>query len=245
MKTRTWAPVLFVRSFFVQGTFNYRSLIGGGFAWLMLPVLRRTYGGDEELAEALERHAVPFNTHPYLVGVVAGAVTRMEEQRTDPETINKFKEAIRGSLGSLGDRLIWTAVLPTLLLAALVAWSLGGSHWLIVGSFLILYNVVHLGLRGWGLVVGLKEGADVGRRLGGASLGRWADMLTGGGCVLLGVLCGVLAMGPLPSAPQGWLWSAGAVGCFVYGLRRGSRAVRPARFVLVVVLSLIALRGLT
>ena len=40
---RHWAPRLLVRSLFVQGAFNYRSLVGGGFAWLLLPVLRKAY----------------------------------------------------------------------------------------------------------------------------------------------------------------------------------------------------------
>ncbi len=245
MKTSRWGPVLFLRSFFVQGAFNYRSLLGGGFAWLLLPVLRETYRGHEELGLALERHAVPFNGHPYLVGVAAGAVARLEEQGADPETIRKFKEAIRGPLGSLGDRLVWAALRPMLLLGALVGWALGGSPWLIAGSFLIVYNAVHLGLRGWGLSVGLKEGANVGGRLRSASLGRWADRLASVGCVLLGVLSGVLATGPISLGARGWAWAALAVGCFAVGLRGGARMVRPARLVLVVVLTLIAFMGIT
>jgi mannose PTS system EIID component len=242
---RNWTPRLFLRSFFVQGAFNYRSMLGGGFAWVILPVLRKAYADPEELRAALDRHAVPFNAHPYLIGVAAGAVTKLEQDGAAPETIEKFKAAIRGPLGSIGDRLVWAAVRPVLLLGTLLAWSLGASPWLIVGSFLILYNVVHLGLRWWGLSVGLAEGTQVAARIKGASLGRWADRLASVGCVLLGVVSGVLATGPLSFGPRGWVWSLAAVACFAFGVGRGARSVRPARLVLVAVLSLIAFMGLT
>jgi mannose PTS system EIID component len=239
-----WRPQLLARSFFVQGAFNYRSLMGGGFTWVMLPVLRRTYANPDELSAALQRHALPFNAHPYLVGIAAGAVTKLEQDGVDPATIAKFKDAIRGPLGSLGDRLVWAAVRPALLLGALLAWALGAPPWLIVASFLILYNAVHVGLRWWGLSIGLREGMAVGRRLKSATLGRWADRLARVGCVLLGLVSGVLVTGPLSSGPQGWLWSVAAVACFVFGVGRGARSIRPTRLVLVAVLSLIAVMGL-
>jgi len=242
---RDWTALLFTRSFFVQGAFNYRSLLGGGFAWLILPVLRRAYSDPAELAAALDRHSVPFNAHPYLIGVAAGAVTKLEQDGVDAETIAKFKAAIRGSLGSLGDRFVWAALRPVLLLGALLAWALGADPWLIVGSFLILYNVVHLALRWWGVSVGLNEGTRVAGRLKGASLGLWAERLAGVGCVLLGVVSGVLATGPLSLGRGGLIWSFAAVACFSLGIRRGSRSIRPVRLVLVAVLSLIAFMGLT
>ncbi len=93
---------LFLRSFSVQGSWNYQTLIGTGFAFLLLPALRRVYRGEEEaLREAVARHSELFNSHPYLVTVAAGAVARLEEERTPPEVIRRFKSALRGCLGSL------------------------------------------------------------------------------------------------------------------------------------------------
>ena len=34
------------RTFAVQGSWNYRTMIGGGMAFAMLPLLRRIYAGD-------------------------------------------------------------------------------------------------------------------------------------------------------------------------------------------------------
>ena len=123
-------------------------------------------------------------------------------------------------------------------------WALGADPWLIVGSFLIVYSIPHFGLRWWGLKIGLEKGVQVGGPLGRASLGRWADHVADLGCVLLGMVAGVLVMGPLAEGSRGWLWGVAALACFAIGLRRGAKSVRPTRLVLVAVLSVIALVGL-
>jgi mannose PTS system EIID component len=242
VRSRGFAATAFLRSFFIQGSWNYRSLIGGSFAWVLIPALRRIHGADAE--KAVARHVEPFNSHPYLVGIAAGAVIRMEEEGVDPETIRRFKEAVRGPLGGLGDRLVWATIRPSLLVLALLAWAVGlPAAWVVVG-FLLAYNAVHLGLRWWGLQVGLAEGAGVARRLREVDLGRRAGRIGGHGAMALGVLCGVLVTGPLEFGLWGWVWSAAAVGGFGFGLKRGSLAIRPARLALGGALVIIIVTGL-
>ena len=70
----------FLRAFLIQGSWNYRTMLGGGFAFAILPVLRVVYRGDPAgFEEALQRHSEHFNAHPYLASVALGAVARMEE----------------------------------------------------------------------------------------------------------------------------------------------------------------------
>jgi len=98
----------FLRSFTIQGSWNYRSMVGGGVAFCLLPVLRavaRTRG--EPLQDALQRHVGHFNAHPYLTSLALGAIARLEADGEDPEAVQRFKAAIRGPLGGLGDALIW------------------------------------------------------------------------------------------------------------------------------------------
>src|SRR5690606_32454688 len=65
--------------FAIQGSWNYRTLIGTGFAFALLPLLRSRYRGDPaRLRESLERHASLFNSHPYLAPVALGAVAQLE-----------------------------------------------------------------------------------------------------------------------------------------------------------------------
>lgn len=186
---------LLLRSFAVQGSWNYQTLIGTGFAFLVLPALRRLFHGDEEaLRTAVARHAELFNSHPYLVTVAAGAVIRLEEDGTPPETVRRFKNALRASLGSLGDRLVWLAWRPACALLALALLLLGLPWWAAVATFLLAYNALHLWLRSWGLGVGLRDGMAVGKALREAPLQRLGDRAADAGAVLAGFAC-VLAVG--------------------------------------------------
>ncbi|MGH7464052.1 MAG: PTS system mannose/fructose/sorbose family transporter subunit IID, partial [Longimicrobiales bacterium] len=47
---------VFLRSFSIQGSWNYRTLQGSGFAYALMPVLRWVYGDTEQLQEAVVRH---------------------------------------------------------------------------------------------------------------------------------------------------------------------------------------------
>jgi len=182
----------FLRSFLIQASWNNRTMIGGGFAFAMLPVLRRLHRGDPEgFRVALQRHSEHFIAHPYMADRELGAVCRMEEEERDPEEIRRFKLALRGPLGSLGDALIWVGWRPATVLAALVLALAGASPGTTVLSFLVLYNLGHLALRVWGFRVGLERGSQVGDPLRTVALPRQADRFAAVGVFLLGGLVGV------------------------------------------------------
>ena len=52
---------------FLQGSWNYERMQNGGYAYSMIPALRKLYPDKKDLSAALQRHLVFFNTHPYLV----------------------------------------------------------------------------------------------------------------------------------------------------------------------------------
>src|SRR5258708_27892190 len=56
--------------------------------------------------------------------------------------------------------------MPFCSLVALAVFGVGGSPWQVVGTFLILYNVVHIGVRLWGRSTGWKHGLRVAQALG-------------------------------------------------------------------------------
>lgn len=219
---------LFLRSLSIQGSWNYRTLLGTGAAFVLLPLLRWLHGGEgDALDEAVGRHAGLFNAHPYLAGIALGAVARMEAQGAPPEMVERFKAAVRGPLGSLGDRLVWAGWLPACLLAALVSWFLGAPYWVVVTGFVVVYNGGHFALRIWGFRVGLREGRGVGERLRDTALPRIGDVL-GRVCVLLaGILVPLLvARGPALDGPGAGVplpWIVAAVVAGAAGLWRGER----------------------
>jgi PTS system mannose-specific IID component len=195
---RVRLAVLF-RGFAVQGSWNYETLIGTGFAFSLLPVLRWLHGRDEAaLRAAVARHTELFNSHPYFAPVAVGAVSRLEADGVDPSVIERFKSAMRGSLGSLGDQLVWSAWRPASMLLALALLLAGAAWWVGAAVFLTVYNALHLPLRVWGLRVGVRTGLEVGRVLRDAPLQRIAGRAADAGALL----CGFAAV--LPLAPLGW-----------------------------------------
>jgi PTS system mannose-specific IID component len=171
----------------VQGSWNYQTLIGTGFAYMLLPALRHQLGDDPAaLRSALARHAELFNSHPYLATLAAGAVARLEADHAGPELIKRFKDALRAPLGSIGDRLFWLAWRPTCALGAITLLLLGLPWWVAAAGFVAAYNAVHLYVRHWGLDAGLATGLQVGAALRDASLERWGNRAGSAGALLAG-----------------------------------------------------------
>jgi mannose PTS system EIID component len=179
-----------LRSLTVQGSWNYETLIGTGFAFTVLPVLRHLNPTDADaFRAALLRHTEVFNSHPYLATVAVGAVSRLEAEGTDPVIIKRFKSALRGSLGSIGDQLVWTAWKPATVMIGLALVVAGAAWWLGLALFLLTYNLLHLGLRAWGLRVGMASGLEVGRVLRDAPVQKIASRASE-----VGALCGGFAL---------------------------------------------------
>lgn len=239
--SRVAVVATFLRSFLIQGSWNYHTMLGSGFAFAMLPGLRRIFGSDSERMDAsVVRHLEHFNAHPYLVSVALGAVLRLEADGTDPEVVRRFKLAVRGPLGSVGDTLVWATWLPGVAVSALALHWLGVPGWMVAALFFLTYNVGHIGLRVWGLRAGLRAGHDVGRSLAAADLVGLARRLQPGIVLALGVLSGAVLGGEGGLAEAGILWSVLAVVGFLVGLSGGHRTWRPAAVATVAAIGAIA-----
>ncbi len=157
---------IFVRSFFVQSCWNYKSLLSIGFCFSILPIAKKLYKDDvQKYNQFVKRHLGFFNAHPYFTAYALGAVTRLEEDialgKGNEVQLEKFKNALIGPLGALGDQLFWAIVKPA-------TFTLGVLGFLLVENFYarliflfllgILYNVPHLYIRIFGMIQGYKEG---------------------------------------------------------------------------------------
>ena len=240
---RAVRAALFARSFAVQGSWNYRTLIGAGFAFTLAPALRLK--GPAAAEEALRRHAGLFNCHPYLAPMAIGAVARMEADGEDPALIERFKAAVRGSLGTLGDRLVWAGWRPFCLIAAITLVLVGVSGVLAVVAFLALYNAGHVWLRWWSLRIGLAEGKRVGERLRRSPLPDLQRGLTLGGAFLLGLMLPLVASGALLRVQTGTIWTLVAAAAAAAGVRWGSVVRAPVIVALIAVAVLGTALGLT
>lgn len=159
----TWA-----RTLIVQASWNYDRMVGIGVAYAMEPLLRDLPGGmsNGRYAAALQRVAGFFNAHPYLTGMAAGAMARVEHDGVPEPQADRLRRALIGPLGSVGDQLIWAGWLPLSVAVGLIVAVLAEVPAGVV-SFLVLYNLVHFALRSWGLAVGWRAGIGVAGELAG------------------------------------------------------------------------------
>lgn len=221
-----------LRSLLIQGSWNYRSLIGNGFAYAILPALRYIYRGrPAELQAAVTRHTELFNSHPYLSPLALGAVSVLEDVEA-PEVVARFKSAVRGSLGTLGDRLVWSGWRPVCALFALLLVALGASWWIALLAFLVIYNTGHFALRWSSFRFGLMYGKQVGEQLRKKPVQKAQHALDFAGALLIGVLLPLMIARPVFPGWGGAFWTAALALAAVLGLRFGGRVRTPVALVL-------------
>jgi PTS system mannose-specific IID component len=170
---------IFGRLLAIQGAWNYESLLGNGIGFCVEPALRLLPGGvsSPEFKSALARESHYFNAHPYMASIAVGALARAELDGEPPERIERFRTALAGPLGSVGDRLVWAGWLPFCSLAALAIFGWGADAVVVVGFFLVTYNIGHFALRIWGLRMGWTHGLRVASALGNPVLRRGPNVI--------------------------------------------------------------------
>src|SRR5258706_14953756 len=105
---------MYFRMLALQGSWNYETLNGTGVGFAMEPALRYLPGGIDgpEYRAALARESRYFNAHPYLAAVAVGALVRSELDGVDPAKIERFRTALAGPLGGVGDPLAGARAVP-------------------------------------------------------------------------------------------------------------------------------------
>ena len=180
----------FVRSNFLQASWNMERMQGLGYCFGMVPILRRLYEG-EELKQAIKRHLEFYNTQPFVTAPIIGITAALEEKKANgadiPDgVINGIKVGMMGPLAGVGDPIFWGTLRP--ITAALGAsFAMTGS---IIGPilFFVLFNLIRLGVRWYGIKYGYAKGTDVVQDVAGNKLQK----ITEGASIL-----GLFVMGAL------------------------------------------------
>ncbi|MEP6989872.1 MAG: PTS system mannose/fructose/sorbose family transporter subunit IID [bacterium] len=184
----TWINI-FTRMLAIQGSWNYETLLGNGVGFCVEPALRLLPGGVRGPAfkAAMTRESAYFNAHPYLASVAIGALVRVELSGVPPAHIERFRTALCGPLGSVGDRLVWAGWLPFCSLIGLLCFGLGSGPAAVLVTFFVLYNAGHLALRVWGLHVGWTRGLGVASALANPVLRQGPTHLARAASAIAGV----------------------------------------------------------
>ena len=72
---------IFLRSFFIHTTLNFRRMQNLGFAMAIIPVIRELRLQKKESRQLLTTHLQLFNTHPYFSAPIIGSIVRLEEEQ--------------------------------------------------------------------------------------------------------------------------------------------------------------------
>lgn len=161
------------RSTFLQGSWNYERMQNGGWAFAMIPAIKKLYKDPEDRKAALKRHLEFFNTHPYVASPILGVTLALEEDRAngaavDDVAIQGVKVGMMGPLAGVGDPVFWFTVRP--MLGALGAsLALGGN---ILGPilFFVLWNVIRWAFMWYTQEFGYRAGSKITDDLSGGLL---------------------------------------------------------------------------
>jgi len=185
---------VFFRSLALEANFNFETWQNTGFAFSIIPVLKRLYTTKITMARALKRHLAFFNTAPHGSTLILGIVSAMEEQSCqqedfDKESINGVKLGLMGPLAGVFDSFFW-GTLKVIAAGVGVSLALKGS---ILGPllFLLIFNIPHFLLRYYLTFIGYSAGNKFLQNLAKSNI---IDKLTKGASIL-----GLMVVGAMPA----------------------------------------------
>ena len=157
-----------LRSQFLQGSWNYERMQNGGWAYSLIPALKKLYPNKDDASAALKRHLEFFNTHPYIAAPILGVTLALEEERAngvqiDDAAIQGVKVGMMGPLAGIGD-----PIAPLF--------------------FFFVWNIIRLGFLWYTQEFGYQKGSEITKDLSGGIL----QTITKGASILGMFVMGIL-----------------------------------------------------
>ncbi|NMC11430.1 MAG: PTS system mannose/fructose/sorbose family transporter subunit IID [Chloroflexi bacterium] len=168
-----------------QCGWNYERMQSVGYAYSILPILKKTRPGEEEFKEAFLTNLNFFNTNP-VVGapLIIGAHIALEEAGASLETTEGLKVGLMGPLAGVGDTLVW-ALYNSIIFSIGASMALSGSA---LGPILVLLLVFfpYLAVRYWQFTWAYKQGVNLVTQLGGGIIAKITEFATIVGLIVIG-----------------------------------------------------------
>ena len=179
------------RSQLLQGSWNYERMQNGGWAYALIPALKKLYPGLEDSKAALKRHLEFFNTHPYVAAPIIGVTLALEEERAngapiDDAAIQGVKVGMMGPLAGIGDPVFWFTVRP--ILGAIAASLATGGSLIAPIFFFVAWNLIRIAFLWYTQELGYKQGSEITSDLSGGVL----QTITKGASILGMFVMGIL-----------------------------------------------------
>ena len=180
-----------LRSTFWQASWNYERMQNGGYAFAMIPAIKKLYKEKADQIAALKRHMEFFNTHPYVASPIVGVTLALEQEKAngaavDDAAIQGVKVGMMGPLAGIGDPVFWFTLRP--ILGAMCASIAMDGNMLGPIMFFLLWNILRFGFMWYTQEFGYKVGSQITENLSGnllTNITRGASIL---GMFVLGAL---------------------------------------------------------
>ncbi len=185
---------IFFRSLALEANFNFETWQNTGFAFSIIPVLKKLYTTKETMSKALKRHLQFFNTTAHGSTLILGITAAMEEQNHqssnfDEESINTVKTGLMGPLAGVFDSLFW-GTMKVIAAGVGISLAMNGN---ILGPvlFLLIFNIPHFLLRYNLTFIGYDTGNKFLQNLAKSNI---MDKLTTGASIM-----GLMVIGAMPA----------------------------------------------
>ena len=130
-----------------QLSWNYERMMGGGYLYSMLPIIKKLYGDDEETKIAMmNMQSQFFNTTPHMGGFILGIdiATEEAEGKQSKDTVSSLKTGLMGSFAGVGDT-IFGVLFPTVFgsvasYLALQGNAIGVAVWVLVNLAILVFR---------------------------------------------------------------------------------------------------------
>ena len=180
-----------LRSTFWQASWNYERMQNGGYAFAMIPAIKKLYKEKADQIAALKRHMEFFNTHPYVASPIVGVTLALEQEKAngaavDDAAIQGVKVGMMGPLAGIGDPVFWFTLRP--ILGAMCASIAMDGNMLGPIMCCLLWNILRFGFMWYTQEFGYKVGSQITENLSGnllTNITRGASIL---GMFVLGAL---------------------------------------------------------
>ena len=155
---------IFWRSIPLNHSWNYERMANVGFAWALMPLLKKLYPKKKDFSQALTRHLELYNVTQYISTFPMGIAAAMEEENSlnpdfDESSISNVKTALMGPLSGIGDSFFWGTV-RVIATGISLPLALQGN---VLGPilFFLIFNSVHYLFRYYGTFLGYGLGTNV------------------------------------------------------------------------------------
>ncbi|UCG53124.1 MAG: PTS mannose/fructose/sorbose transporter family subunit IID [Candidatus Latescibacterota bacterium] len=183
----------FLRLLFLQGLLNRRGMQNLGLVSALSPATGKL--DDSRDSSMLLKHLSFFNCNPNFTPFVVGGVLKLEEEKRagkpiSDDDIEYFKRALTGPLAAMGDMLFIGNLKPLALTFACIF----AIYKLPLGllAVFLLYNIVIISCRLWGVYLGYTKGWELVDFFSGPEFQKVLSVVEAASAGVGGVLLGIL-----------------------------------------------------